>query len=63
MVCYINKGTNMTKIDLERLNVADTAVSRLLGGLKSNMNLRGKALRRMKLVEYAKLALEEARLL
>lgn len=53
----------MTLVDIERLNVADNAVDRLLRGLKSKPNLRGRALKRMKLIEEAKRNLEIARLL
>lgn len=53
----------MTNIDKERLDVAQAATERLLNGLKSRRNLRGKELRRMKRVEEAVQALEAARLL
>lgn len=54
----------MTKIDQERMDVAQAAAERLLRGLRSRTGfpLRGKALKRMKLVEIAVRHLELARL-
>jgi hypothetical protein len=53
----------VSSIDEERLTVAHAAAERLLRGLKGRNNLKGKALRRMKLVEEAVQRLEVARVL
>lgn len=52
----------MAPIDEERLTVAFAAIERLLRGLKAKPNLKGRALKRMKLVEAAMQHLEAARL-
>ncbi len=52
----------MSPIDEERMTVALSAVQRLLHGLKTGPNLKGKALKRMKLIEEAAQRLEVARI-
>ncbi len=52
----------MSPIDKERLDVAYAATDRLYRGLKASKVLRGKELRRMKLVEEAIQRLEAVRL-
>jgi len=55
-------AAKMTPVEQERMDVAHAAASRLLALLKSNHNLRGAALKRMKLVEQAVTCFEMARL-
>ena len=52
----------MTPVEQERMDVAHAAAQRLLALLRSNHDLRGAALKRMKLVEQAVTCFEMARL-